>query len=47
MEQLAPILVMNAIEKSAEIQRILINEAISEQMNEFDDLFIDIRDIMG
>ena len=38
------LLVTDVLEKSAKIQKILINETISEQMNEGDDLFIDIRD---
>lgn len=40
------LLVKNAIDKMAEIQRIQINITISEQMTEFDDLFIDFRKIL-
>lgn len=40
------LLVISAIEKSAEIQRIQINDALAEQMNEADDLFVDVRDIL-
>ena len=40
------LLVMDAIQKSAEIQRILINDTLNEQMNEADDLFIDMRSQM-
>lgn len=40
------LLVINAIEKSAEIQRIQINETISDQMNEVDELFTDVREIL-
>ncbi len=40
------LLVRNAINKSAEIQRILMNETISEQMNEVDELYDDFRNIL-
>lgn len=40
------LLVKNAIDKAAQIQYILLNETLSDQMNEVDELFVDIREIL-
>ncbi len=40
------LVVIRAIEKSAEIQRILINDTLNEQMNEADDLLNDVKEIL-